>query len=366
MFIYFSPSVQKYKEFCSLVDDVPLLGCKRPLEQEFPVDIDGKCEFNGSCAVSGKGGMGLGNDNSFGIEVGDEVYTVRGPKHLKKFEKIEYSGTEHSHRCNDCRNCLECKHGGSIEEISLQEEFEQNLINKSVTIDLENKICVAKLSFIANPEARLVPNLAIARKVYNGQVKKLEKSPEEKQAAIEAEGKLQKLSYVDYLDNLDINDKNLILNSGMQYYIPWRLAWSKSISSPVRPVFDASQRTPGGCRLNDILAKGSNNMYNLIQILIRWTIMLWAFHTDIRKMYNAVQLDKSHWCYQLYLWHKDLDRKEEPETKVIKTAIYGVRSSGNQAERDVRLTAEKYIEQYPKAYAIIHNDILLDDCISGA
>ena len=82
-FIYFSPSVQKYKEFCSLVD-VPLLGCKRQLEQEFPVDIDGKCEFNSLCVVSGKGGMGLGNDNSCGIEVGDEVYTVRSPKHLKK------------------------------------------------------------------------------------------------------------------------------------------------------------------------------------------------------------------------------------------------------------------------------------------
>ena len=31
----------------------------------------------------------------------------------------------------------------------------------------------------------------------------------------------------------------------------------------------------------------------------------------------------------------------------------------------MRLTAEKYIEQYPKAY-IIHNDVYVDDSISGA
>ena len=107
-----------HKELCSLVDDVPLLGCKRPLEQEFPVDIDGKREFNSLCVVSGKGGMGLGNDNLCGIGAGDEVYTAKGSK---TFEKL---------RCLDCRNCLKCKNGGSMEEISVQEEFEQNLINK--------------------------------------------------------------------------------------------------------------------------------------------------------------------------------------------------------------------------------------------
>ena len=351
-FVYFSPSVQKYKDYCSLTDDVTLLGYKKPLKQK--VDSGEKCEFDTPCVLSQEKGMGV------------EVYAVRGPKMLKRFDNVEESGTNHSYRCHDCRNCLECKNGGTIEEISIQEEHEQNLINKSVTIDLENKVCVAKLPFIANPETRLVPNLATAQKVYSGQVRKLDKSQEDKKAVIEAEEKLQKLGYVEYLDNLNTNDKNVILNSSSQNYIPWRLAWSKSISSPVRPVFDASQRTPGGYSLNDILAKGSNNMNKLIEILIRWSIMPWAFHTDIRKMYNAVQLDKSHWCYQLYLWHKDLDPKEEPKTKVIKTVIYGVRSSGNQAERAVRLTAEKYIDQYPKAYDIIHKDVYVDDCISGA
>ena len=51
--------------------------------------------------------------------------------------------------------------------------------------------------------------------------------------------------------------------------------------------------------------------------------------------------------------------------KVIKTLIYGVKTSGNQAERAIRQTAEKNRDEYPIAYDIVQNDIYVDDCISG-
>ena len=155
------------------------------------------------------------------------------------------------------------------------------------------------------------------------------------------------------------------MDSPVQYYIPWKVVWSKSITTPVRPVFDASHAPYGECSLNQILAKGTNNMNSLIQILIRWRIRLEAFHTDITKMYNAVPLDKAHWRYHLYLWQADLDLNIEPKTKVVKTCIYGVKSSGNQAERAVRLTAESSSIEFPVAYDIAVNDIYVDDCILG-
>ena len=238
-----------------------------------------------------------------GMGVHDEVFVARGPKNMKDFEQIENSAINISYRCNDCRNCQECKNGPSTEEISIQAEYEQNIINNSVVLDAENKRCVHKLPFIANPETKLMPNERTARRVFDGQVKLINKSSEEdKNAIIEAKKKLQDLGYVDFLDNLDEDTRNLILNSPVKHYMPWRLAWSDSLSTPVRPVYDASMRTPGGCSLNDILAKGANNLNNLVEILIRWTILQWAYHTDIRKMYNAVLLDKSHWCYHLYYW----------------------------------------------------------------
>ena len=43
--------------------------------------------------------------------------------------------------------------------------------------------------------------------------------------------------------------------------------------------------------------------------------------------------------------------------KVIKTLIYGVKPSGNQAGRAIRQTAEKNRDEYPTAYDIVQNDM---------
>ena len=110
----------------------------------------------------------------------------------------------------------------------------------------------------------------------------------------------------------------MIQNSEIKYFIPWRAVWTESsLSTPWRLVVDASQTTNNDCSLNDLLAKGTNNMNKLVEILIRWSMRAHAFHTDIQKMYNATQLDKSHWNYQLYLWNNSF-AITDPKWKVIK------------------------------------------------
>ena len=99
--------------------------------------------------------------------------------------------------------------------------------------------------------------------------------------------------------------------------------------------------------------------------VIRWAVHLYAFHTDISKMYNRVRLDESHWRFQLYLWDDQLRPGVEPEWKVIKTLIYGVRPSGQLGGVAIRKTAELTKERYPEAYPVIMNDIYVDDCLSG-
>ena len=57
---------------------------------------------------------------------------------------------------------------------------------------------------------------------------------------IESENKLQKLSFVDYIDNLKHEERDMIHNSRVNYFIPWRAVWNeKSLSTPCRLVFDA-------------------------------------------------------------------------------------------------------------------------------
>ena len=51
--------------------------------------------------------------------------------------------------------------------------------------------------------------------------------------------------------------------------------------------------------------------------------------------------------------------------KSIKTLIYGVKSSGNQAERGLRETARLSKDEYPRVNEIVEKDIYVDDCLSG-
>ena len=123
--------------------------------------------------------------------------------------------------------------------------------------------------------------------------------------------------------------------------------------------------TSSGFSLNDILAKGRNNMNKLVEIVIRWYTHKFAFHTDVQKMYNSVKLQEKDWCLQRYIWQENLDPTKIPEEKIIKTLIYGVKSSGNQAEHGLRETARLSKEDYPEINEIVNKDIYVDDCITG-
>ena len=72
-------------------------------------------------------------------------------------------------------------------------------------------------------------------------------------------------------------------------------------------------------------------MNKLIEILIRWLIRV-GFHTDMKKMHNSVKLREEDWCFQRYIWQKNLDPRRLPEEKVSKTVTDGVKLSRNQEE----------------------------------
>ena len=67
----------------------------------------------------------------------------------------------------------------------------------------------------------------------------------------------------------------------------------------------------------------------------------------------------------MYLWSNDLDAERPPQRKVIKTLIYGVKPSGNLAERGFRLTEEKTKHLYPQTSEVVMKDLYVDDCLSG-
>ena len=287
---------------------------------------------------------------------------------LKSFNEAEAIGGEISYRCPSCRECKDCKNHDSTEAISIREDAEQAIINSSVHVDLANKVTTARLPFICDPTEKLLPNKSIALKVYQQQLRKLNKpeNANDKQDIIQSEAKLHKLGFVDYVSNLSPEMQEMLRSQPIQNYIPWRAVWKpSSLSTPCRIVFDASQNTPSGHSLNDCLAKGRNGLNHLQEILIRWSIHKVAIHSDVRKMYNTIKLDSKDWCFQRYVWQQDLDPTKIPEEKVIQTLIYGVKPSGNQAEFALREVARLHSDKYPEVSQILHQDVYVDDCITG-
>ena len=282
------------------------------------------------------------------------------------FNMAEDAGSDISYRCIKCRSCSDCKDHDISQTSSIREEVEQHIINESVHVDIENNITTATLPFIKDPKIRLEPNRHKAMKVYQQQLKRLNKYEQDKQDVIKSERKLQDLGHVDFVRNLPIKSQQALESNKTKNYIPWRAVWKpNSISTPCRIVFDASQPTGSGHSLNSILAKGSNGMNRLVDIFIRWFTHKVAFHTDIAKMYNSIKLAETDWCYQRYLWNDSLDEGSPPEEKIIKTLIYGVKSSGNQSERGLRQTAHLMKQQYPEVSRIVERDVYVDDCATG-
>ena len=307
------------------------------------------------------------NNNEEGVSCRNtNCMCVLVSRNQKSFDEVEKAGNQITYRCVNCRNCQGCKNGERIEMISTREEVEQTIINKSVKVDLKSRLITASLPFMEDPVQALKPNKELALVVYRSQLRKLNNDPEAKAEVIAAENQLQELGFVDYVKNLTDKQRKKLFDTALQYFIPWRVVWnSNSITTACRIVFDASMPTRSGKSLNDVLAKGQNSMNRLVEVVIRWFMRRIGLHADVKKMYNSVKLDEEDWSYQMYLFEKNLDPNKEPEPKFIKTAIYGIKSSGNQAELGLRETARLQKEKYPRAYEIATAEVYVDDCLSG-
>ena len=262
----------------------------------------------------------LKNDSTETNSLISEVCICRRlPQQVKQFKMVDNAGTEIDFRCVDCRDCPICLKSPRLEQASIEEERDQNIIDRCVTVDLDKNRTVAKLPFITpNPDLKLASNEKSSVKNYKNQARKLEKHPKERQKVMESERKLHDLGYVCFYDDLSVDEKTLFQGQ-LKYFIPWAVQWNEnSLSTEVRVVFDATRSSYGGCALNSILGKGLNTMNKLIEILIRFTTYPFVYHTDIKKMYNAVHLDENHWRYQMYHWRDDLSAHEEPRMKVIR------------------------------------------------
>ena len=90
------------------------------------------------------------------------VYLVQSE--LDRFMRLQDIGLDTSFKCPSCRDCKACQKGPGKELLSMKEEFQQQVIEKSVTIDEGRGKAVARLAFLTDPAENLQDNEYIAIK----------------------------------------------------------------------------------------------------------------------------------------------------------------------------------------------------------
>ena len=272
-------------------------------------------------------------------------YSIGGG--IKRFFESEALVTESTFKCLECRNCVHCRKGEKFEFSSFREEEEQAAIEASVQYDPVKKVVIAKLPFIPGEQQKLQPNEHIARKIFNRQMDKLQKKPELREMALKSVQKLIDAGHM--VKQSDLSPEEVaVMNQteGCDYFIPWGLVEKEdSVSTPVRMVFNASSKTPGGTSLNDALMKGRNQLAFIPKLVTNFRLGREALAFDVSMCYNQTKLAVEHYRYQKFLWKDGLDPAAPLEVWIMRTAIYGVRPAGNLSQAAMNKLADDSVQE---------------------
>ena len=290
---------------------------------------------------------------------------LRDIKHW--FKQME-GGLTVEYRCPACRECPKCKDADTTEKISMREEVEQKAIEDSVTLDMVNNRIVVTLPKRGKEELFLTSNRDIALKVLNGVCTKASKSEKTKLEIKKAFDKLFKNGHAVYLEELTKEELDQFIRKAVQYYLPWRLIYKlDSLSTPVRPVFDASTNTrrrpdgSGGRSLNDLLCKGRVDTLNLLKMIVRFLIGCFALSGDFQQFYCCCRLLAPDYNLVRFLYKPDFDPDSEPVEAVFKALIFGLKSASGQSECSKCKLAQHNKVEFPIVATMIEEGTYVDD-----
>jgi len=174
-----------------------------------------------------------------------------------------------SDKCDSCSNCR-CTSDTALGKIrSIHQSLEQECISNSVRVDKEQARTFISLPFIKDPVAHLKAkhngkdsNLSQAIKIFQSQLRKPESVKERSNLVFQ--DFIQKKFICKFTD-LPQDIQSQVMKSPFRHFMIWRTVFKEdSLTTPVRVVVD------GTCSgINDILAKGENNIPMLVGIGLR-------------------------------------------------------------------------------------------------
>jgi hypothetical protein len=239
------------------------------------------------------------------------------------------------------------------------------LIENSVTVNVDEGVTKCVYPFHCDPDEYLSKNWGDKKsniKQAESVLRLQRNKPEEvRRSVIKFHEEIHSKGYVAKLKDLPKEVQQEILQSDFKHFFAWRSIFKESLSTKCRIVVD-----PTVSSFNDTIVKGVNCLTSLFTIMINFRSYKHAFTSDISKMYNSIQLEKSMYRYSLYLFSTSLDPKEDYEIWVILTLMYGLKSAGNQCTFALRKVAEMLKIKLPLAHELIVKYTYMDDTSGGS
>ena len=286
---------------------------------------------------------------------------------IRRLRLEQECGMDLNYRCTRCRDCSACKDSSRTEAISLREEAEMEQVDKSVKLDLINKRIVCTLPLRGEEREYLSTNYNQAYKILEQQCKLYFKQEDTKDLITKAFQKLFKNGHAAFMKDLSQEDKLHFERKEVQYFIPWRISFSDSVTTPARPVLDASSRTrvrpdgSGGKSLNSLVCQGKVETINLLKLILGFRVGRFAVTGDLEQFYNAFKLLACHWNLQRFLYKENLDPESPVLEGVIRTLIYGVGSVSAQSENGMRKVSNLVKDEKPNVQKLIEERMYVDD-----
>ena len=277
------------EEFRSPIRDIDI-DIEKTTDRNLRTEKDVCMRSNGGLLNSGKG-KNSGNLDDFAeesrspvpnidiaLDIGDRgakietlnpgVYKARVPiARLINALDDEESEDKAGFRCAECAKCLTCKTSNKRTAISLREAREQQVIEESMKIDLNNRRVTVNYIFLKDPVEYLSSvhnnpsNYGQALKVYKTQCKK---SNLVKDGMRVVHKDLVEKGFMVKLEDMKESKRLMIEDAPFQHFNPWRLVMKMdSVTTPVCMVED-----PSMTKRNEILAKGENRIGLIFNIMI--------------------------------------------------------------------------------------------------
>ena len=272
-----------------------------------------------------------------------------------------------SYRCPRCRDCVDCKKSFETERVSLREEQEDQMVHDSIRIDWENKQIECKLPVRGEEHQFLSNNRDIALKILDQQCNKHHKDVETRELICKSFDKLMKNGHMVLWDSLTEDEKKVIEAKKVSHWLPWRVVFKDSLSTPCRAVFDASSNTKvdadgnGGRSLNDLVVKGKVTTLNLMKMITRFQAGQHAVQGDLKQFYASIKLVLEQWNLQRVLFRENLDPKGKLIEAIIKSLIWGIKCVSALSEASVIKLAEFIKEKLPDLYKLLVDSRFCDD-----